>query len=385
MPFRIKVSLAIVALLVALAVVVPLVLPIAPLEGTRPVSELAGPDARFVDAAGVRLHVATAGPPADPAAEDATAFVLLHGFGSGTFTWRAVQGGLAALGPVVAYDRPGFGLTPRPLPGSWPRGANPYTLGAQVDQTVAVMDALGLDRAVLVGHSSGAVVALATALAHPERVSGLVLVDAAYYRQGGPPGWARWLLRTPQADRLGPVIMRQFAGTTGTTFLENSWADPSRIDDATRAAYREPLQADDWDRGLWEVSKAARPAHLDLGRIAVPTLVVTGADDAIVPPADDRRLAADMGGAPLRSLPDCGHVPQEECPQAFLDAVAGWVKDRRGASDAVVTAPAAPGSAAAGGAPPSPAHPRGATAVRAPRGSVRRLLAPSGTAIRAAR
>jgi pimeloyl-ACP methyl ester carboxylesterase len=79
--------------------------------------------------------------------EGAPAFLLLHGFGASTFTWRAVWQDLALLGQTVAYDRPGFGITSRPLLWS---GANPYAGATQPAIAMALLNALGIDRAVLV-------------------------------------------------------------------------------------------------------------------------------------------------------------------------------------------------------------------------------------------
>lgn len=325
MPFRIQVSLALLALLLVSALVVPLVIPIRPLKDVRPAAELAAPGSRFVAVDGLRVHLVTAGP---PPADGTPAFVLLHGFGASTYSWHAVMDALGRYGTVVAFDRPGFGLTDRPLHGAWGDRPNPYGPEGQVAVTVGLMDALGLQRAILVGHSAGGTVALETALAHPDRVAGLVLADPAVYARAGAPGWARWLLDLPQVNRLGPLIMRQLAGPNGETFIRNAWAHPDRVDDATIAAYRKPLQVEHWDEALWAYTKAQRAPALEgrLAGLAVPTLVLTGADDPVVPPADAERLAAALPDAQLRSLADCGHVPQEECPAAFLDAVAPWLR-----------------------------------------------------------
>lgn len=73
--------------------------------------------------------------------------VLLHGFGSHTETWRLVLTELSALGTVIAFDRPGFGLTERPL--TW-TGASPYSPAAQVDLVIGLLDQVGIQRAILI-------------------------------------------------------------------------------------------------------------------------------------------------------------------------------------------------------------------------------------------
>ncbi len=325
MPFRIKVSLVILGLLLLLALVVPLVVPIPPLTDVQPPARLADPDSRFVRVDGIEVHYKQAGPSPTDAAPT---FLLLHGFGASTFSWHAVMGALARYGTVVAFDRPGFGLTERPSAGSWGTAPNPYGADGQVALTVDLMDALGVDSAVLVGHSAGGTLALQVALAHPGRVRALALVDAAAFSRSGAPAWARWMLRLPQVNRLGPLIMRQLGGPNGEAFVRGAWAHPENVDDATMAGYRRALQVEGWDEALWAYTKAQRPPHLEqrLAGVTAPTLVLTGAADAVIPPADADRLTRALPDADVAVLPDCGHVPQEECPAAFLDAVEAWLR-----------------------------------------------------------
>lgn len=302
------------AVLLAAVVVGPLVVPLPPVKAAA-VEQLADPDSRFLEIEGLRVHFKTAG-------SGRPAFVLLHGFGASTFSWREVMAPLAQRGTVIAFDRPGFGLTSRPFPGEW-QGENPYRMAFQVRLLEALLDRLGVERAILIGNSAGGTVATHFALAHPERVQALVQVDAAIYSGGGVPGWLLPLLETPQARRLGPVVVRYLLETRGDEFIRLAWFDPGKVTPAVLSGYRKPTQVADWDRALWELTLASRPTDLAsrLGEIRTPTLVVTGAEDRIVPTEQSVRLAGDIPGARLAVFPRCGHLPQEECPGAFLRAV----------------------------------------------------------------
>ncbi len=304
--------------LVAAAAVVPLVIPIPPLPDTRPPRELAFPDSEFLQVEGLEIHVQQAGSAGTP-------LVLLHGFGASTFSWREVLAPLAQSRRVIAFDRPGFGLSQRPLP-PYPGDTNPYRQSAQAELTAALLDALGIDRAVLVGNSAGGTIALLTALEHPERVAALVLVDAAVYTGGGAPNWLRPLLHLPQVRRLGPLFVRSIE-RWGRDLLDQAWHDPSKITPEVLAGYSIPLRAENWDRALWELTLASEDLDLAsrLDEITVPVLVVTGDDDRIVPTAESVRLASEIHGARLVIIPACGHVPQEECPEAFLEAVEAFL------------------------------------------------------------
>jgi pimeloyl-ACP methyl ester carboxylesterase len=184
--------------------------------------------------------------------------------------------------------------------------------------TIALMDELGLQKAVLVGHSAGGAVAALVAEMYPDRVRGLVLVAPAVY-SFGPPSWTQPLLRLPQARHLGPLLARRLVGSL-ESILDRSWHDPGLITPEIREGYRLALKADDWDRGLWELLLADRVTDLParIGRITAPTLVIAGDDDRIVPTNDSRRVADAIPGAVFAEIPACGHLPQEEKPQEFL-------------------------------------------------------------------
>ena len=315
-----RVLLASLAVLLGAAILLPLVVPIPPPGDTRPVSELAYPDSEFVDVGSLQVHLQRAGAGGLP-------LLLLHGFGASTFSWRKVLSSLASERLVVAFDRPAFGLTQRPMP-PFPGGISPYSPGAQVDLTIGLLDRLGVDRAVLVGNSAGGTIALLAALEHPERVAGLVLVDPAVYAGGGAPGWVRPLLRLPQMRRLGPLLVRSIR-ERGRDLIETAWHDPSRITPDVLEGYTRPLQAENWDRALWELTLASAESDLAarLGELDLPVLVITGDDDRIVPTEQSVRLAGEITGAQLVVIPSCGHVPQEECPAAWLTAVESFLAD----------------------------------------------------------
>ncbi|NLE77345.1 MAG: alpha/beta hydrolase [Chloroflexi bacterium] len=308
--------------LVALGLLaVPLAVPLPPAAGTALPGLLADPDSRFVEVNGLSVHYKEAGG-GEPN------LILLHGFGASLFSWQQVVEPLGSLGRVVSFDRPAFGLTERPLPGQW-QGQSPYSSEAQVALTVGLMDALGMEQAVLVGNSAGGTVAVRTALEHPERVQALVLVDAAIYAGGGSPTWLTPLFRTPQGRWWGPFVLRQLLPTRGDDLIRSAWYDESRVAEATLAGYRKPLQAHHWDRALWELVAASSASDLGerLAQVTVPSVVITGDSDAWVPTEQSIRLAGELPNARLAVLPDCGHVPQEECPGPFLEALSQFLGD----------------------------------------------------------
>lgn len=306
------------AVLLIILLIAPLLVPVAPLEGTLPETALADSDSRFIQINGINVHYKQMG-------SGEPVIILLHGFGASVFSWREVMTPLANYGTVIAFDRPAFGLTQRPMPGEW-QGQNPYSPEAQVALVIGLMDALEVDRAILIGNSAGGTVALSTALANPQRINGLVLVDAAVYSGGGAPAWIRPLLRLPQYDRVGQLISRSLL-QNGDRLIETAWHDPTRISPEVIEGYQKPLLANNWDRALWELTKASSESGLAdrLAELKLPVLVVSGDDDRIVPTDQSVRLSEEIAGARLVVFTACGHVPQEECPDQFLQAVKPFV------------------------------------------------------------
>jgi pimeloyl-ACP methyl ester carboxylesterase len=323
----VRVLLGVLVGLLLLVLVGPFLVPVKPLEGLVPPEDLGDPDSQFIEVDGLKFHYKRQG-------NGQPAMILLHGFSASTFSWRSVIGPLAGLGTVIAYDRPSSGLTERPLPGhprmeggaNW-TGVNPYSAPAQAAHVVELMDKLGIEKAVLIGNSAGGTVAMNTALTYPERVQALVLVDAAIYTGGGAPSWIKPLLSTPQLQRIGPLAGR-FLASSGGRLLGMAWHDPSKVTPDVVAGYRKATQAKDWDKGLWELSKASSDSNLGarVREVTQPALVITGDDDRIVPTKDSIRLAEELPNAKLVVIPQCGHTPQEECPEAWLDAVTEFVK-----------------------------------------------------------
>jgi pimeloyl-ACP methyl ester carboxylesterase len=313
--------------LLVLVTLVPLVIPVRPAPGTLPAAEVAPGGGRFVEVEGISVYLEEAG-------DGEPALILLHGFGASVFSFREVIEPLTEWARVVAFDRPGFGFTERPRRGGW-QGANPYGVEGQAGLTVALMDELGVDRAVLIGHSAGAAVAARVAIVYPERVDALILVAPAILTSGGAPGWVRPLLAIPQIDRLGPLAVRGFVDRL-EGILDRSWYDASRLTDGVREGYKAPLRVDGWDRGLWEILRAPSAGDIAgrLSEICVPVLVLSGTADEIVPPSDSLAVAEAVPGARFALIDETGHVPHEERPADFVMLIEEFLKERVFASQA---------------------------------------------------
>lgn len=233
--------------------------------------------------------------------------ILVHGFGSSLYTWKDVIPDLALRHEVVALDLPGFGGSSQPAALDFAR------LPAAV---TGLADQLGLDRFALVGHSLGGATSTLVAARHPERVTRLVLVDAAGYNS--EPHERPALLRLI-ASPAGAVLEALPAPPRALVWfgLRQVFEDPAKVDEARVEAYLAPMTrpgAAAAARALLVSPRGDRQFSAIARAVRAPTLVIWGRDDAWTPLAQAALFAGDIAGAQVAVLGPCGHMPQEERP-----------------------------------------------------------------------
>ena len=314
------------ALLLGIAafLIVPMVIPFDS-SGTKTNVQAAGANAEFALVNEINVHVDTE-PYSGNRADNVPLFILMHGFGASTFSWRYAMDSLSKQGEVLAYDRPGFGFTDRPT--SW-TGTNPYGFAGNFELLDGLISEFGSGQEIiLVGHSAGGQLAAEYARLNPDKVQRLILVDPAVYSSGTSPSWLTTLKVIPQIDRLGPFLVREVA-SSGQDLLKRSYYDQAQLTEEVRAGYLAPLEIDGWERAFWEFSTAPRDNQLkeNLGSITQPTLLITGKFDEVVAAADTERLATEIKNSKLVIVENSAHLPQEEQPNIFNSEVSIWVKE----------------------------------------------------------
>ncbi len=274
----------------------------------------------FLDVNGFKVHYRLAG-------NGKPLVVLLHGSFLSIRSWRSVFDRLAEIVTVVAFDRPGFGLTSRPLP-SRATGVS-YTPEAQSDLVIALMKKLGFNKAVLVGNSTGGTMALLTALRYPQHVDGLVLAGAMIYSgyaTSEVPAFMKPVMKaiTPIFSRLMKFLITRLYDRN----IRGFWYNKERLGSDVLSAFRSDLMIGDWSRAFWELFLETHHLRLDerLKTMSKPSLVITGEHDLTVKTEESIRLARELPDAELVVIPDCGHLPQEEQPDAFVLAVRKFLK-----------------------------------------------------------
>ena len=316
-----KILLRVLLGLVVAALIVPFFIPVET-SGTKTYQEAAGSATSFAKAQGIDVYtdVTEFDCQQDSDCDNPPVFILLHGFGANTFSYRFVTEPLSTYGDVIAYDRPGFGFTERPS--SW-KGENPYGSAGNdliLDELIAQYAS---NRDVyLVGHSAGGTQAAQYVVDNPGAISGLILISPAILTTGGSPSGFNWIFSIPQLDHLGQLLVSSIA-SSGMDLLDRSWFDKSKITDDIKAGYRAPLEIIGWEEGFWEFNRAPRTFDVKnrLSEIKIPTLLITGDTDLVVATADTEALATMIEGSKLVVVPNSGHLAQEETPVETMQAI----------------------------------------------------------------
>jgi pimeloyl-ACP methyl ester carboxylesterase len=283
----------------------------------------AAPNAAVVTAEGRRTVIATAGRSSDPA------LILVHGFGGSTFGWRHVMEPLAASGwYVVALDLPGFGLAEK----GWGQS---YEHESQAGFVLSVMDQMNIQDAVIAGHSMGGNVVSWVAALAPERVRGLALIDAAIVSPALTRNTAAaTALSLPPLQRATRILIRSaFTEATFGELLSSAFAVKSAATPETIRGYAAASRLPEWDAALLGIIRDASANALpsSIGEIVerpdapIPTLILWGADDSWVPLSAGESLRDALPAATYVVLPGLGHVPFEEDPEAFTQAMQEWL------------------------------------------------------------
>ena len=282
-------------------------------------SEIWGGESKWVELAGHEVHYVDTGDP-----ESDRLIVLMHGFGASAYSYRDVLEPLATLGHVIAYDRAAFGFTERPT--SWE--INPYGAEGQLQVLDELIARFGSGKEVfIVGHSAGGNLAASYTVDNQEKLAGSVLYAPAVLNGGGGPSWLNWIFSIPQINHIGPALVSSIA-TSGLDLLYLSYNDPETVTEQTLAGYTQPLKVEGWEKAFWEFNKAPRDTGVSerLREIRVPTLVLTGDNDQVVATADSVTVAGLVFGSELVIIPQTGHLPNEESPQEFAQAVIDFVE-----------------------------------------------------------
>ncbi len=256
---------------------------------------------------GVRVRYAEAG--------RGRPLLLLHGFMFNSRAWHPIVPFLAPRFRLIALDFPGFGDSEKPASFRYDREGFAETV-------CDVMAGLDISRAHVAGHSLGGAVALVLAADHPERVDRLAVINAISYPYTPPFG-----ARAALAPVVGALWFKQLLTRPmfRAYFRNHVYAPGATIDMATVDAYYDAFKTADAREAAWQ----ALPSTSDLTslgpkipKVRAPTVILWGESDPTLPLSLALRLAREIPGSRLETLPGVGHAPPEESPSRTAEILA---------------------------------------------------------------
>jgi len=266
----------------------------------------------------VRLFAFVAGELKPPA------IVLLHGLGDEADSWRHLIEPLSTYGLVVAPDLPGFGRSEKPH--------RSYTIQFLCDAILELLELLDISRAIIVGNSLGATIAQTIALETPGWLQGVVVIDGSLMNQAQRlkptllmfllPGLGEWLYTRLRKDpQAAYETLRPYYCNLDSLSEEEQQFLFQRVnqrvwDDEQRYAYLSTL------RNLASfIVRQQKGLPARLSQVEIPTLILWGEVDRIMPSSNGQAAAAAQPSARFVTLAGAGHLPQQECPLAVIQAI----------------------------------------------------------------
>jgi pimeloyl-ACP methyl ester carboxylesterase len=241
------------------------------------------------------------------------ALVLLHAFPLARSMWRPQREALQGECRVITPDLPGFGGT-SPFAGE-------ASIDAMADDVKALLDALGITRAVIGGLSMGGYVALAFARKYADRLRGLILADTRAEADSTEAKANR--------DKLIAFTQEHAAADVIEQMLPKLVSDATRQQRPEVVAEIRQIAAAQTPAGIIGALRALRDRRDStdvLPAVRVPAVVIVGADDSLTPPALSQAMAKALPQSTLVQIPGAGHLSNLEQPPAFNDAVRAFLK-----------------------------------------------------------
>jgi pimeloyl-ACP methyl ester carboxylesterase len=263
----------------------------------------------FLDLGGARLYYYAAG-----TRGAGVPVVFIHGFPTSSHLWGDVVPLMPPGHRLVIVDLLGYGRSDRPL-------GHAVDIGAHAERMAALFDELRIPRACIVGHGMGGGIAQALAIRHPERVSHLCLIDSV--------ALDHWPI---VASRFARAVLAMASLLPGSVILAalhrdlaRGYIDGGRAERSTDLYLRPFGEAAGRTAMLRHIHALARTSEIEpkVSSISVPTSLIWGQRDRLVPVSVGRRLQAAISGATLEIVPEARHFTPEESPQRITEVIAG--------------------------------------------------------------
>jgi len=249
--------------------------------------------------------------------------VLVHGIPTSSFLWRAMVDELTAHGRVIGPDLPGFGFSDPPTGGDYSISHYAHILGS-------FLEALSIEKGVLICHDFGGPVTVMYALRHPERYQRLIILDTFLHTD--LPDWGLFY-KIAKIWPVGEVLMGFAGESIAQSGLEAGVVNKSRITkEVIRRYYMPDGSADKLNKtylGTLRVDHVKDLTFIEqnLKAIDKPTLIVWGENDVYLPLSLADRIHQDIVGSKIEIIPNCGHFLQEDEPRKLTEIIVRFLSD----------------------------------------------------------
>ena len=263
----------------------------------------------------------------DEGNRDGPTIVLIHGSNSHLQTWEDIVELLGDRFRLISLDLPGHGMT-------GPSSDGDYSAEANIASVVRILDQAGVDTAYWVGNSMGGWVSWRAGLSVPERVSGLVLIDAsgAQTNEKIKPYLGARLAQSTIGQWLLPQITPKFLVRSS---LEENYAQPERLSDEIVTRYHDMLHFPGNREATLERGNTPRQPEMwdQVGSLNMPVLLLWGAQDKVIPVSHGEAFKKAIPGAELIIYDDAGHLPMEETPEQVAQDIRTWIDEIEAAAE----------------------------------------------------
>ena len=263
---------------------------------------------RFISLMGMQVHYRDEGNQ-----NDSTPLVLIHGTSASLHTWDSLVNRLQDKKRIIRMDLPAFGLT----------GANPardYSMQFYNGFIDSFLTKLNIKQCIIAGNSLGGSIAWNQSLYSPDKVAGLILIDAGGYPKKKEKGNIGFKLASMPI--IGTVLAKFTPKALIRKSLEDVYSDDSKISIALENRYFDLLLREGNRQATIDIFKQrAKPQPEKIKNIHVPTLIIWGEEDQLSDVSNAYRFQQDIKGSILMIIKKSGHVPMEETPEIVFRSI----------------------------------------------------------------
>jgi pimeloyl-ACP methyl ester carboxylesterase len=265
-------------------------------------------ESKFINIQGVNVHYRDEGNQ-----NDSIPIVLIHGTSSSLHTWDSIVPALVGKKRIIRLDLPAFGLT-------GPHPQRDYSINFYNQFIDAFLNAIGIQQYFIAGNSLGGSIAWNQALAYPNKVKQLILINSGGYPKKNEKGNIGFKLASTPV--VGDVLLKFTPRGIIRKSVEDVYSDKTKVSEDLVNRYYDLLLREGNRQATLDIFKNRKFGGSEkIKNIQTPTLIIWGEDDQLIDVSNAYLFQKDIRNSQLVILPKTGHVPMEENPSAFLAAI----------------------------------------------------------------